>query len=192
MNNTTTQPEVMYEFPAFKIVVAYEDFLSGIRARDMSEKLAHRLKTEFAINSDLWKFDLLMGRLLREQAADAASEADMIIISAGAGTELPAHVKGWVERWSMQKRNRLSVLIALLHQEEEPPENQIPPLCHYLRQVAEKAGMDFFCKTGTGDGHRLDFEFTVGTMETQPEKTKAALEEILYQDSAGPGWSTAE
>jgi hypothetical protein len=183
---------MMNDIPDFKLVVVYDDFVSGIRARDFSDRLAARLEPEFKFSSDLWKFDFLVGRVLREQAAAAAAEADIIIVSADAATVLPGHVKSWMDGWLPQQHHRPSILIALIHQEEDRPCEQPSVLCAYLRQIAEAAGMDFFCKTGTSYGRHLDFEFTAATIDSQPEKTKLALEEILHQQAGDRGWSTAE
>jgi hypothetical protein len=185
----TTETATIAEIPAFRIVVAYEDFVSGIRSKDMAERLTARLKSEYLINSDLWKFDFLMGRLLWEQAVAAASEADLIIISANAATELPPHAKAWMKSWSAQKSDRRAVLIALLQQEDEIP-GEPSPLCIYLRQIAYEADMDFICKTGYGG--KLDFEYTVGAIQSQPENVQMAIDGVLHEDGAGRGWSIAE
>ena len=72
----------MNENVVFKIVIAYENFAAGIRAKKMLERLTSELQPDFQINSDVWKFEMLGHRRLREQATTEASEADMIVVSA--------------------------------------------------------------------------------------------------------------
>src|SRR5437867_2974953 len=104
---------------AFKIVIAYENFASGIYAKEVSQRLAVELEPEFAIQSDLWKFEMLGQPHLREYAVTGAAEADMVIIAARGADELPVHVKNWIEGCVHQKRVGPAALVALLDQEEE-------------------------------------------------------------------------
>jgi hypothetical protein len=173
--------------PPFKIVVAYEDFDAGLRAKEMLERLSQQLIPEFEVSRDVWKFELLGHPQLRKQAAREASEADMILIAARAESELLPHVTSWIDEWASNRNGRVAALVALLDQEQEN-ENELPPLCALLQQTAERAGMDFFCKTG--DWHQQDFDYVF--FETTPRPSSATrlqgVEEVLYQDASRRGW----
>jgi hypothetical protein len=169
----------MKENVVFKIVIAYENFAAGIRAKKMLERLASELQPDFQINSDVWEFEMLGHRRLREQAATEASEADMIVVSARGDAELPAHVKNWVDGWLPQRRGGLTALVALLDLEEKSSSAQ--STCAYLRQVAGKGRMDFFCKAG--DWEHRDSEYTVEIVHPQsnpPGRVPAFPEDIRY------------
>src|SRR5262249_17960024 len=147
------------------------------------------LHTEFEINSDLWKFELLNLPQLGERAALEAAQADMIIISTRGTGELPAHVKKWIERWLPQKTGGQSALVALLHPDPAPM-GEWPPLCAYLRQVAERGNMDFFWKAG--DWRPQDSEHAVETLHRQTEHRSFLLDRSLQHRLAGRGWGLNE
>jgi len=173
--------------PAFKIVIAYETFASGMRAKGVSERLAAQLETEFDINSDVWKFDMLRHSRLREQAATDAAEADMIIISVGRAPELPTHVSDWVESWLPRKKGGQAALVALLDQHQEA-DGDLPPLATYLQEMAEKGSMDFFCKAG--DWREQLFENIIED-KPHPNRRSSKFEEALHRDS-WRGWGINE
>jgi hypothetical protein len=126
---------------AFKIAIAYENFATAIRAKEMSEGLVrHQLKT----NCDTWPFELLAGPGARERCAEVAAEADMIIIAVRSREELPDHVKEWIESWLLRKKNSPTFLVALL---DEPFSDGTSSLADYLRGIAERGNMEFFCNT---------------------------------------------
>src|SRR5262249_38672703 len=108
--------------PLFKILIAYETVSSGLRAREMSERLATRLHSEFEMSSEVWKFELLNHPQLRQQAANEAAVADMIIMAMRRAGELPPHVKHWIESWLPQRRGGAAALVALLDESEDGDE----------------------------------------------------------------------
>jgi hypothetical protein len=172
----------MKQSRVIKVVVAYEDFDTGTRAMEMSERLAFRLKPRFEINSSAWKFEMLAHPQLRNQAVTETSEADMIIVSAHDSTEVPAYVKNWMEGWLTQKRGDQSALVALLDQAEHIVD-EVSPLRAYLRQMAERGCIDFFCKVA--NWRRQDFEYRVETVDLRAESNLALLHEILH---LRPAW----
>jgi hypothetical protein len=163
--------------PAFRILTAYEDIAAGIRAREMSKQLAAELKPELQISHNVWRFELLGHPQLREYASADAVEADLVIISAHGDEELPGHVKAWIGSWLNQRRKGPCALVALLDQEEIVP-GILPPLCVWLRRMAEKGHMDFFCKTG--NWAEQDFDYIIDTIHRRAESRSAVLEEILH------------
>jgi hypothetical protein len=172
------------ESAAIRITIVYENFAAGIRAKEVSERLANQLKEECEINSGLWKFEVLAHPQLREQAASEAAQADMIIVSARAAEELPAHVRRWIESWLPQKRSHHSALVALLDEDEETV-GESRSLGSYLRDVAELGSMDFFYHAG---GRRpRNLEYGLETLQHQPESKWATLDDVVYE-----GWGINE
>lgn len=125
---------------AIKVVIAYETAAVAVRAKEMSVALAAELQSE----CDSWQMDLLAHPDLCRQAAAVAAEADMIIIAAGGAGEFPSHARNWIETWLPRKKNGPTALVVLLD-EEGASLCKPPPFCVYLRQVAERGNMDFFC-----------------------------------------------
>jgi hypothetical protein len=125
---------------AIKIVIVYETTAVAIRAKEMSEALAAELQSE----CDSWLMDLLAHPDLCRQAAAAATGADMVIIAASGAGELPRPARNWIESWLPQKKNGPTALVVLLDQESESL-GKPSPFCVYLRKVAKRGNMDFFC-----------------------------------------------
>jgi hypothetical protein len=127
----------------FKIVIAYEHFDGGTRAKNMTERMAAQLPPPITINTDAWKFELLGDLHLKELAGCSAAEADMLIIAATGNTELPAHVTQWIEQWAFRERNEAGALVAL-HSLEQDALEESSPLRTSLRRIAEQGNVHFF------------------------------------------------
>jgi len=125
----------------FRILIAYEGFAALVRAQDVRSQIANRFKGEIEITGGSWNFALLGHTQLREQAAAEAAEADMIIIAASGQAGLPSHVATWIEGWSQARQDQQTALVASL----ERGQNASSDLAAELRDLAAKAGMDFFC-----------------------------------------------
>ena len=130
--------------PSFNIVIAYEDFVTGKRAKKTYDYLVANLGHDCEFCNQMWKFEVLGISKLREMAAKDAVMADVIIISAHGDTDLPAEVKAWIESWLAQKTNA----IALVAQFDSPHENPLlrAAACNYLDNVARRADMEFFAE----------------------------------------------
>jgi hypothetical protein len=170
--------------PVFKIIIAYETFATGLRAKEVTERLNSQLKPEFEVKCDVWKFELLGHAQLRALAASEAVDADLIILSCHAGGDLAPNVSKWVEAWLPRKRENPAALVVLIDQDREFEEPS--PLLSYLRDAASRGGLDFFCKTGNWRRHQ-DFEFTFETTPRYAETTAPALvaplADILCEDA---------
>jgi hypothetical protein len=131
----------------FKVVIVYESPAAAMRAEEMRDRLATRFERCIDLESDIWDFELLNCPEIREKAAAAAAAADMVIISANGAIELPEQVKAWIECWLPRKHNGQSSLVALLNEDAEFF-GEPHLVAAYLREIAGKAGMDFFCNLG--------------------------------------------
>jgi hypothetical protein len=129
--------------PSLKIVIVYENFIAGIRGREISERLAAQLKSDVDVNSGLWKFDLLDNPTLRDQASAEAINADIVIISVR-NCDLPHGVHEWLEGWLPAKKQHDAALVAVIEPDQESG-SEAHQLQEHLRSLAAKASMDFFC-----------------------------------------------
>jgi hypothetical protein len=127
----------------FRIVIAYEHFNAGMRAKRLTDRMAAQLHPQIAISTDAWKFELLGDAHLKELAGCSAAEADMLIIAANGNTELPAHVTQWIEQWAFRERNEAGALVAL-HNLEQKTVAELPPLRASLRRIAEQGNVQLF------------------------------------------------
>src|SRR5882672_8643135 len=81
----------------FKIVIVHENLAAALRAKELADRLAAAFSFEIATEIDYWKFDWLAWSPFREQAADAATRADLVICSA-VNNDMPAlTLQTWIE-----------------------------------------------------------------------------------------------
>jgi len=127
---------------AVGIVILHEDLITGIRVTAMLDRLFNEADTKS--HREIWKYDSLRHHTLWDQAA----AADMTVISAFGNSELPDHIKDWVETVLFQKQSRPpSVLVLLDWQPETINPGEPSALSLYLREQTMKYGVDFLCNT---------------------------------------------
>jgi hypothetical protein len=168
--------------PALKVVIAYETLDAALRAKEMSE----RLKAELNSSCEVWSMESLAHLPLRQLAATAASEADIVVIAARNAQALPLHLKDWIEDWLVRKKPGPTALVALYDEEQEAPRETpqgSPSLGTYLDLIAERGGMDFF--SNTGDGRLPHFQ---NTKNIHPHRAQNECAEAAQQDSLLRGW----
>ena len=170
--------------PSFNVVIIYDDFYSALRGQELAGRMAIEVEPAFKICTRVWDFDLASHPDLRDRAAKDAIEADMIIISASVGDDLPSAVKGWMQSWLPQKRGGLAALVALVSQGVYLP-SEPPALCRVLKQMAKEGGMDFFCQTGICRNE--SFECAFEPVHRHGVGSHVALGEIPYSGLAWRG-----
>jgi len=130
--------------PTFNVVVVYEDFATGKRAKKTYDYLVANLGQDCHFSNQMWKFEVLSIPKLREMAAKDATAADVIIISAHGDTELSADVKAWIETWLSDGTDAMA-LVALFDGGQDNPvvlENTKT----YLAAVAARGNLEFFAQ----------------------------------------------
>jgi hypothetical protein len=176
------------KFP-FDLVVAYEDTHTRNRAQHLYDHLAQQLLDDYDFQCSWWKFDHLSNAALRRQAADAATEANMIILCMRAREHLmPVH-RHWLEDWLPRRDNRKAALVALIGGGEDSS-GSTEPMLAYLRQAARLAHMDFF-------DHAFDLslparEVPLPQGAETPRLAPSVAEELLYHQMPNPRWGINE
>ncbi len=124
-----------------KVVVVYEDFATGIRAKNAFDRLLSRMGEMSDFDMNLWRFDLLGDQKLSAVAANEAAGADLIMLSAHGGADLPVSIKIWLGRWLSKRDNKASALVVSLdrNQFNSPDENQ---LLNFLNALTSRANVD--------------------------------------------------
>lgn len=153
-----------------KMVIVYSDKLSAEVGEAVARNLRQSLGKEFAVAQTSWNSELLKSRKLCHLAAEDAIQSDIVIISTSEARTLPAELNRWVQMWRDKRPEGPAALVALL--------NKNDLVCHeddkvrtWLRQTAERAHMDFFC--------RSNFESGVETA------SREADEKVTYVDPNG-------
>src|SRR5919205_104369 len=64
---------------AFRVVILYEDFATGLRARKVGHLLAEALGARGRCEPELWRCDVLQDPTLQRRAAREVARADLLI-----------------------------------------------------------------------------------------------------------------
>jgi hypothetical protein len=133
---------------AFKIVLLHEDLVSGRRGSSVVDRLAGQLEMDVGqLETEMWKFSVLRDRDLRAHAMTPLIQANMIIIAAAGGTDLPMHIREMIEA-ALRLRGDHDAAIVALFDWENATWDELPRAGRYLKRLAEKTGLDFFCNKG--------------------------------------------
>jgi hypothetical protein len=172
----------------FDLVVAYEDSVTRDRALHLYDHLAQELLDDYDFQCSWWKFDHLANSTLRQQSADSAAEANMIILSLHAHREMPASHKAWIESWLPRRDGRKSALVTLIT--GQAPEKDSTPMLTYLHRVARAGKMDFF--PHGFDLPRAQRERSAQQITDQARAATHLVPEILQQRMPVPRWGINE
>jgi hypothetical protein len=103
------------------------------------EKLASALGR--MLEEEMWNFDALAMREMRNAAASAARKADVVAVSVSAQLELPSMVRAWFDMWLWILEEENPALVALF---DSSRESNFVPIHDYLNC----AGSNFSLCTG--------------------------------------------
>jgi histidinol phosphatase-like PHP family hydrolase len=79
-------------------------------------------------------------------AANAAAQADFVILSMHHKAQFSAQTRDWIERWSGLITDHRSALVALLDQPGIKG-GKVASALDYLRKVADRKGISFYTHT---------------------------------------------
>jgi hypothetical protein len=151
----------------FDLVVTYEDTETRNHAMQLYDHLAQNLLDDYDFQCTWWRFDLFRNPVLRTQAAEAAAEANMIIICLRSGNTMPPLAKAWIETWLPRRDERKSALVSLVG-DVAWNQRDFCDVNVYLHKIARVAKMDYF-------SHAFELEHqakrSLPTPETDPRQT---------------------
>ena len=84
--------------PTFSVVIIYQDPDTGRRAKCFYDKMTHEVGEECDFSLELWNFEMLAIPEMRDSSAQAAAQADFLVLSFHGNAELPAQTRYWIER----------------------------------------------------------------------------------------------
>jgi hypothetical protein len=119
------------------VLVIYEDAPTRDRAVRLCDALVSKFSPDLEFEFTWWRFKFLSDPDLALQAAQAALEADLILVSVQRTEDLPLEVKAWFERWLSDRQPSEGALVVL----HTPDEAILPD--QYLRLVALRANLDY-------------------------------------------------
>jgi len=122
-------------------LVIYEDVSTRDAAVRLCDALAEKFRRELDFDITWWRFKYLSDAEIGWQAAQAAMEADFIVVSVHRTEDLPLEVKAWFERWLSNRHISEGALVVL----QTPVEaaSVAGDSDPYLRLVALRANLDY-------------------------------------------------
>jgi len=140
----------------FHVLVAYEDAATRDRALHLSHHLSRQLAQDYDFHCSWWKFEHLANSILREQAANAALEANMIVIAIRARPAPPPLQGEWLRSWLPRRPIIKAALVALVGTTETTQADEIATTTTVLQSAAKSAKLDFF-------SHNFELPHSLGT-----------------------------
>lgn len=187
--NATLRSISPHRTKALSVAVAYEDHETLQRAEAVFGRLAEELVNEAEFTLAWFKFVELNDPEMASRATREAIKADVVVFAAHAGNELPCAVETWIEMWLRQKASQPSALLALIGLPEDRRKG-ITPIHVYLRDVAERAEMDFFSQVIKSPEEILPCSAEM--IAERANKVTPTLDGFLHHPISPPRWGINE
>lgn len=130
------------EKPIFKILIAYQDAISGAAALRMYDRVAHLIGAEFEPSGNVWKFDALAKPSVQTKLLKEIEDANLIIFSHDHDFELPSGFRTWIHSW-LPHKDESSALINLIGAGEKPFSG-FSSAHSFFKDVTRNAKITFF------------------------------------------------
>jgi hypothetical protein len=128
---------------SFYTVLVYQDLHTGVRAKNVANRIREEMADERTFELDAWNIGLLDHPVFHRLASDQAVAAEIIILSLHDGRALTTRLKGWLKAWMHQKQGVCPALIALF---SDQGDSSSVFAKQYLETAAQRAGMEFLCQ----------------------------------------------
>jgi len=178
--NSTTVDHHQHAKPRFNVVIVYEDFVTGTRAMTVYDSLARSLANHYEFTNSAWKFEILRQASLKKIAVFDAMEADLVLISVHADSELPEEVRAWIHLWLAQA-NQANCALGLLLAESNEMIGRVAPAHSYLQEVANQHKLDFFSQAVDVPGLPLAPRLAAERDGHRIPRVTSAIDNILNQ-----------
>ena len=123
------------------IVVLYDDNSSRDAAIRLCRTLEKTFHNELDFETTWCRFKYFNDPAVASEAAQIASQADLIIVSIQRAQDLPLEVKAWFERWLPARESTEGALVLLQTSEVAPSPQNLQ--CSYLYLLAQRANLDY-------------------------------------------------
>jgi hypothetical protein len=125
------------------VLVAYDNLVSGIRAKDLCERLAQHFKPTCQLTLSFWSLSALRLPQLAAAAADEAVQTDLLIVAVDGDATLPPPIQSWIRRSTRRLRSHAGALVAQFHGILRMNQ-ETSPAYECLKHIADDSGVDFF------------------------------------------------
>jgi hypothetical protein len=175
--------------PQLNVVFVYEDFVTGLRARQAFERALEELDLHADFNVGWWRFDLISDPIaFRESLAEAAA-ADIVFVSAHGSADLPAPVRMWTRGWLARPREGPCALVVSLDSRNLGA-RVADRIVSALQTAAAAAGVDVITQYGEiGDD---DWRLAPEDLQHRADAHTALLDGILGRPDLYSHWGINE
>ena len=141
--------------PEIKVTIIYEDFASGLRAKNFAERLAEQLGCTCHLHESFWRCDLLGCHPIAAEAARASADCDYLIVALRGDRIVPLTVRQWIETQLGSSDGREMALI-VLPDSEQGKQQTVEATRQHFRTVCAVKGVPFYSHAMTvlPDTHR--------------------------------------
>ena len=154
-------------------VVVYEDHATRDRAAAICDDLVRQFWPDIRFRFDWWRVNFFEDAGFADLAVQSAVTADFVIFAGCADHELHTATKHWFEKWSRQRHGRDGALVDLTETSEASTgDAELKKL--YLRDVANRALMDYVTKPPTSGSLNLHRQHSVLSAHLHRRKPAAA------------------
>jgi hypothetical protein len=126
-----------------RVLVAYDNLVSGIEAKDLCDRLAQHFKPACPLALSFWSLSALQLPLLAGAATEEAGQTDLLIVAVHGDAILPPPINSWISRSVRRLRSHAGALVAQLH-DILRMNQETSPAYECLKRIAQDSGVDFF------------------------------------------------
>jgi hypothetical protein len=127
--------------PEFNVVLAYDEIVGGMLAKECFDNLARLHGKLFHFNCKLWRFEVMQEPELFCAAVQDAAKADMMVVASRRNEAISGEAKRWVEQWTHSRGDDHEAILVLLSDKPAGAD-----MGTSLRKMAEGHGVAFLCK----------------------------------------------
>jgi hypothetical protein len=134
-----------------RYVIIYENSEAGKAGKRFCERLAAEAGRNCASSCELWNFRVLGIRAVRNEAASAALDADVVVFAISNVTQFPPEVEEWIDLWLWLNEYGRPAVIALSRRGSTGNKG----LISHLQSAARRNQLPFYWHGVTAPSVRL-------------------------------------
>lgn len=140
---------------SLNVLVAYDNLRSGIKAKNLCDRLTRYLDPPCELRISFWSFSALQLPHLARTAEEEAAQTHLLIVAINGDGDLRPRVKSWFSRCFRRIRSNGGALTAQFHGILRM-HLELSPAYECLKQIADNAGVDFFSEVVEPTDEKLD------------------------------------
>lgn len=172
-----------------ELVLAYEDRQTAERAKRAVESVLGKPEVNAHPQLRLWRLDALSDPKMKEQAAQEASAAAILVVSMHGRNRLAAQTETGLKQWVSRKRAKPRALVISLDSEAKALVEANPTITG-LRSAALRSGFTVLLHFGEPSHSKPDA--AIADHQSREPSTQHILEEPPRRSDPYRGWGINE